>query len=190
MFPGGRAGTRPPAHLAEPTARGPPPGPSCARSPAQAAPSSDPLLGALAASRGLLGAWLELLFDLKFSLELAELPLGPRELARHDRDVDQDQGHERDVGSGHIGPRRMQGQRGDRREHTRHDGAALLPRGRTASSPKAARRKRRSCMRASFAAISYFHSVAYSSATPTSEITNVSPIDPGRWPPVSVSTRG
>ena len=45
-------------------------------------------------------------------------------------------------------------------------------------------------MRAFLAAISYFHRVAYSSAIPSSEIRNVSRIDPGRLPPDSVSTRG
>ena len=54
------------------------------------------------------------------------------------------------------------------REQEAHNGAALRPYGRPASSPSSWRRSRRTWARASLAAISYFQSVTNSSANPSS----------------------
>ena len=131
-----------------------------------------------------------LLVRLEVARELAEVALGAGEPDGHDRHVDEQQRDEHDVGAGDVLAGRVQRQRRSGLDEHAHDGAALRPSGRTASSPSSRRRSRRICMRAFLAAISYFHSVAYRSAMPISETRKVSRIGPGRLPPPSVSTRG
>src|ERR1700722_503881 len=108
----------------------------------------------------------------------------------HDRDVDQDQRQHDDVRGGDELAGLAERQLRRQGEQQGHDGAALRPTGRTASSPSRVRRRRRTWERAFLAAISYFHSVRYSRAKPTRDTANVRPIDGSRLAPPRVSTRG
>ena len=107
---------------------------------------------------------------LDVALELGQLALGALGAHRHDRHVDQDQHHEHDVGAGHELAGLASGSAGATASSEAHDGAALRPAGLTVSSPSSVRRSRRTWLRAFLAAISYFHSVTYSSAIPSSEM--------------------
>src|SRR5262249_248643 len=178
-----RGETQPREPRGEPGARAPRPERSCARCRWPAARSSNRLGLAIT----LLGD-LFLLVDL--AAQLVELALGPRQPPGHDRDIYEDQGHEHDVRAGDVLARAVEGERWGGDHEPGHDGAALLPKGRTASSPKTLRRNARSCMRLFLAAISYFHRVTNSSAIAARATRNVSRMEPGSLPPVSVRTRG
>ena len=68
-------------------------------------------------------------------------------------DVNQNDRDEHDVRGGDVWTRFVERERGGG-EHECHDGAALLARGRSESSPSTRRRSRRNWMRAFLAAIS------------------------------------
>ena len=96
-------------------------------------------------------------------LELGQLALEARQLGGHDHHVDEDQREEDEIGGGDVA--------GVVRQRVGHAlvprlGAAVRPCGATASSPPSLRRSERSCAEVCLEAISYFHSVAKSSAIP------------------------
>src|SRR4051812_3325280 len=129
---------------------------------------------------------LALRLGLGLLLQLAQLALDPGELPGHDRNVDQHEGEEHDVGRRDVIPPGVRG------EGHRCWGAALrgAAAGRSSSSPVSLRRRARSCIEACLEVSSYFHSVTASTAMATSETRKVRRISPGRSPPEALSTRG
>ena len=89
--------------------------------------------------------------------QLVDLALDAAELAGHDRDVEQDQREEDDVGRGDVGAGGVERQRGHQRAPPGLVvtlGAALRRGGASDSSPASSRRSRRSCAVACLEAIS------------------------------------
>src|SRR5215213_11888158 len=112
-------------------------------------------------------------------VELREVALETAQAAGHDRDVDEQDGEEHQVGGGDVLARLVEGERGHQTI------GAALRRGRASSSPSRRRRSARTWSPALLDAISYFQSVRNSSAIPARAMRKVSIISPG-IPPVVV----
>src|SRR5262249_57712242 len=142
-------------------ARGARAAPSCARSRAPAARSSlltVPLLG----DPG----------------ELADLALDPRQLAGHDRDIDEDQGEEDEVGAGDVLAGFIEWQRRHQRSPGSGWAGSVVALGPTRlplppGAPSIARRRRESSAEVDFASSSKRTRVSHRSAIPASETRNV-----------------
>src|SRR3954452_7888777 len=122
--------------------------------------------------------------------DLAQFALDPLQFHRHDRDVDEEQDDEDDVGAGDVLAGLVQRQRrgAERQQHQLTSGAL-----RGQPPPPGARRARRSrltCPEALFAVSSNFTSVTQSSAIAARQQRKVSIISPGSPPSAVAKVRG
>src|SRR5690349_21686826 len=124
--------------------------------------------------------------------ELTQFPVDSPEAHGHDRDVDQQEGKEDDIGAGDVLARLVERQRGGGdRDHPASLGTgAMRELWAGTSSPSSARRRRPIFARDDFAASSNRTSVSHRSAMPAKQTQNVIVIFVVSPPSAVANTRG